>query len=552
MNVSPDRRQRWRCIPLIGCLAAAPSAWPQATPLVAPDASTEASASRPEGPRLQVTGFQVQGNSLLPDEQLQAALAPFAGQRTAQELQRAAAALQALYAQAGYGGVVAFVAPQSAADGVVTITVVEGRLAQVQVTGQRQFGENNVRASLPALAEGRTPRLKLLDAQITMANENPAKQVQVLLQPGARAGETDARVTVIEQPLQHWTATLDNRGNQRTGRLRASLGWQHANLSDRDDVLTLNAQTAPDKPSAVKVLSGSYRLPLYAQRSFVDAYAAWSDVDGGTTSTVAGALSFAGRGRLAGVRGTLLLPRWGEADQRLALALDYRAYLNSCEIAGLPPGACGPAGESVSVQPLSLEYALQRPGAVTWGLAIGLHHNLQLGGGHARSSQFEAVRAGAEPHFTALRGTFFIGGAPMEGWDLQLRAAGQFTDHAMVPGEQFGIGGAASVRGYRERELAGDRGLQATVELTGPDLLRTGGGATLRALGFVDAGWVANRAGLPCETDRDECSLRALGLGLRGTAGRWQAQLFLARALKAAPQTDRHDLRAHVAVSTRF
>lgn len=551
MNASPDRQRRWRCIPLIGCLAATAPAWPQATPLVSPAAGAEA-ATRPDEPRLRVSGFRVQGNSLLPTAQVEAALAPYTGERSADELQRAAAALQALYARAGWGGVVAFVAPQSAADGIVTITVVEGRLARVQVTGQRQFSQANVRASLPALVEGGTPPLRLLDAQITMANENPAKQLQVLLQPGANPGETDAQVQVAEQPLQRWTATLDNRGNHRTGHWRASLGWQHANLSDRDDVLTLNAQTAPDKPSAVKVLSGSYRLPLYAQRSFLDAYAAWSDVDGGTTSTVAGALSFAGRGRLAGVRGTLLLPRWGEADQRLALALDHRAYLNSCEIAGLPPGACGPAGESVSVQPLSLEYSVQQAGAVAFGLAVGLHHNLQLGGGHARSSQFEAVRAGAEPHFSALRGTLFVGGQPLEGWDLQLRAAGQFTDDALVPGEQFGIGGAASVRGYREREVAGDRGLQATLELTGPELLRTGGGATLRALGFFDAGWVANRAGLPCESDRDECSLRAAGLGLRGSVGRWQAQLYLAQALKAAPQTDRHDLRAHLAVSTRF
>lgn len=551
MNASPDRRLRWRCIPLIGCLAATPPAWPQATPLVTPNPPADSAPA--DTPRLRVAGFRVQGNSLLPAAQVDAALAPYAGERSAEELQRAAAALQALYAQAGYGGVVAFVAPQSAADGVITITVVEGRLTRVGVTGQRQFSEGNVRASLPALTEGQTPRLNLLDAQITMANENPAKQLQLLLQPGANPGETDARVEVAEQPVRRWTATLDNRGNQRTGRLRTSLGWQHANLSDRDDVLTLNAQTAPDKPSAVKVLSGSYRLPLYAQRSFLDAYAAWSDVDGGTTSTVAGALSFAGRGRLAGVRGTMLLPRWGEADQRLALALDYRAYLNSCEIAGLPPGACGPAGESVSVQPLSLEYSLQRAGAVAFGLAVGLHHNLQLGGGHGRSSQFEAVRAGAEPRFTALRGTFFVGGQPLEGWDLQLRAAGQFTDDALVPGEQFGIGGAASVRGYREREVAGDRGLQATLELAGPELLRSGGGgATLRALGFFDAGWVANRGGLPCATDRDDCSLRALGLGLRGSVGRWQAQLVLAQALKAAPQTDRHDLRAHVAVSTSF
>ncbi|MCR5865501.1 ShlB/FhaC/HecB family hemolysin secretion/activation protein [Aquincola sp. J276] len=517
----------------------------------APPAVASAPAAA-EAPRLQVSGFRVEGNTLLPAERIDAVLAPHAGQRSVAELQAAAAALQALYAQAGYGGVVAFVPPQQQADGVVRITVVEGRLARVAIEGQKQFSADNVRAGLPALVPGSTPRLQALDTQIGMSNENPAKQLQVLLQPGAAPGETDARIVVSEQPLQRWTASLDNRGNRRTGHLRAGLGWQHANLSDRDDVLTLNAQTAPDKPSAVKVLSGSYRLPLYARHTFVDAYAAWSDVDGGTTTTVVGPLSFAGRGRLAGVRATLLLPRWGEADQRLALGLDYRAYLNSCRIAGLPEGACGSAGESVSVQPVSLEYSLQRGGALAYGLSVGLHHNLQLGGGRARSSRFEAVREGAQPRFTALRSTLQLGASPYEGWNLQLRAAGQFTNQAMVPGEQFGIGGAGSVRGYRERELAGDRGLQAALELLGPELLAGGADATVRALGFFDAGWVGNRRGLPCEEGRDECSLRAWGLGLRAALGRWQGTLHVAQALKAAPQTDRHDLRAHVAVSTSF
>ena len=40
--------------------------------------------------------------------------------------------------------------------------------------------------SLPALAEGRTPEVRLIDAQIQIANESPAKNVQVLLAKQAR------------------------------------------------------------------------------------------------------------------------------------------------------------------------------------------------------------------------------------------------------------------------------------------------------------------------------------------------------------------------------
>lgn len=542
-----DRRARRPWMPLLACLAAPVLAQP-ATPASEP---TPAAAPNAAAPRVQVTGFRVEGNTLLPAAQIDAALARFTGERSAAELQQAAAAVQALYAQAGYGGVAAYLPPQPTAGGVVTIAVIEGRLAKVKVEGAQQFSADNVRAGVPALAEGQPLRLQAIDAQIQMSNENPSKQLQVLLQPGAEAGQTDARITVTEQPVQRWTATLDNRGNSRTGHLRASLGWQHANIGGLDHVLSLQAQTAPDKPDAVKVLSGSYRIPLYAQLAFIDAYAAWSDVDGGTTSTVAGDLRFAGRGRLAGVRATRLLPRWGEADQRVALGLDYRAYLNNCQIAGLPDGACGPAGESVAVQPISLEYTIRRGGTLPLGLSVGIHHNLQLGGGRSSDEHFEGAREGAEPHFTLLRGSLFAAGAPAEGWELQFRAAAQFTGDALVPGEQFGIGGASSVRGYQEREVAGDRGVQATLELTGPELL-AGGERSLRPVAFADGGWVANRRSMPCLGNRDECTLASLGLGLRASAGRLQAQLFVAQALKTALRTDRNDLRAHVGVSYSF
>src|SRR5262249_11111830 len=161
---------------------------------------------------------------------------------------------------------------------------------------------------------------------------------------------------VTEDPVARWTVALDNRGNPNTGDWRASLGWQHANLSGRDDVFSALLQTSPDKPDAVKVASVGYRMPFYEQRIAVDAYAAYSDIKPGAVSTVVGNLQFNGRGNLFGARATRYFTRWNEYDQRISIGLDQREYLNSCEIAGLPPGACGPAGGSVSVQPLSLEY----------------------------------------------------------------------------------------------------------------------------------------------------------------------------------------------------
>lgn len=500
---------------------------------------------------VEVAAFEVLGNTLLPPAMIDAALASFKGRRTLAELEAAAASVQRLYAQQGYGGVVAFVPPQAPEGGAVRIQVVEGRLSRIEVRGAQHSSEAQVRASLPDLVVGATPRLRRIDGQLQIANENPARRTEVLLQPGAETGQIDAVVTVHETPVQRGTLSLDNTGSGGTGRWRLGLGWQHADLSGHDDVLSAQFVTAPQNPTRVKVFSGGYRLPLYRWLTVLDLYAAYSNVDGGSTPTAIGDLSFAGRGRLYGLRASHHLPRWGEVDQRLVLGLDRRDYLNQCSIVGLPEGACGPAGESVTVQPVSAEYVLRAGGELAWGLGLGLHHNLRLGGARTGAANFEAVRPGARPRFTALRLNAFVGLPVFEDWTLQARMAGQWTRHALVPAEQFGIGGANTVRGYTERELIGDQGGFASLELLTPALARDRLPG-LQGLIFFDAGAVRALHGAQCRLGRNRCTLASAGLGARAGHADTQLRLSLGVTLREGARTAKDKARLHAAFSHRF
>src|SRR5262245_41520037 len=93
-----------------------------ATPAAAQPPSDAAAAAAPV--RVQVLGFKVTGNTLLPEPAVAATLEPYKGERTLEELKQAAAAVQDLYAKAGYGAVVAFLPEQSSAAGIVEIRVV--------------------------------------------------------------------------------------------------------------------------------------------------------------------------------------------------------------------------------------------------------------------------------------------------------------------------------------------------------------------------------------------------------------------------------------------
>jgi hemolysin activation/secretion protein len=515
--------------------------------------------SQPAAPQVaatvEVSGFTVQGNTLLPMPDIQARLESFKGPVSVQRLRDAAAAVQDLYRRAGFGGVVAFLPEQTLGSGVVLIRVVEGKLDRIDISGQQQFSVENVLASLPDLVTGRTPNVRRIDAQIQLANESPAKTVQVLLQPGATPGTVAAKLTVAEQPVQRWTARADNTGSRANGRWRAALGWQHGNVLGQDHVFSTEWQTAPEDVSGVAVLSAAYRMPLYRQSMALDAYGAYSDVSSAKTATAAGDLQFSGRGHIVGARGTLYLPRWDTVDQRVSLGLETRDYLNDCSIAGLPQGACGSAGASVALQPLSLAYTAQAGGDLRAGGSVSLHHNLALGGSHTRQADFEAVRPGAVRRYTLLRASGQLA-LPVQDWGtLALRVSAQASGQPLVPGELFGLGGAQSVRGFEERELAGDSGLQASVEFSSPNLatqLPSLKDAELRVLLFADGGQVSSLKDAPCLPGQTRCHMASVGAGLRLAYQQAQLRLDVGVALSDATTTQRGDTRVHLGLIVSF
>ena len=513
-----------------------------------------APASEAASPQVTVRAFKVEGNTLLDAGLVQATLQPWVGQRSLADLRQAAQAVQGLYGKAGYGAVVAYLPPQPVADGVVTIAVVEGKLGRVTVQGNQRLSAARLRAALPSLVEGQTPRVRRIDAELQMANENPSRSVGVLLGPGGAPGEVEATIKVDEHSPHRFTVGLDNSGNERTGDYRLSLGWQHADLTGHDDVLNLQLQTSPTEASAVSVLSLGYRLPLVRQLAALEAFAAYSDVDGGAQALpgAGGDLRFSGKGHIAGLRAIWYLPRLGEYDQRLTTGLEYRAYLNNCGVNGLPSGACGSAGESVSVQPVTLEYAAQTGGPAPAQLSLALAHNLGLGGRHGAVADFEAVRPGAARRYTVLRAQGQFAFPVLEDWQFAARAAVQHSGDRLVPGEQFGLGGAASVRGYQERELAGDKGAALSLELVSPRLAWPGPAVDLRWLAFVDAGQVSNNGDLACRAGQSSCALASLGLGLRLGWGPVQLRLSVAQARQDAASTRSGDWRTHLALHASF
>lgn len=522
--------------------------------------SSALSFAQTQTERFDIDHIFVSGNTLLKPDEIEVTLKAFTGkQREYADIQRAIEALNQMYRSRGFS-VVWVVAPeQNLSTGVVMLRVIEAQLGKVTVEGNRYFDEANIRSSLPDLKEGVSPKAGAISANAQLANENPAKQVDIILRPGENQGVVNATVDIIDvRPLKAFM-TFDNTGNKQTGNYRLGVGVQHANLFNRDHVATFNYVTSPEKMSRISLYSGSYRLPLYSLGDSMDVIVAYSDANAGTTQTVAGPLNFSGKGTVYGLRYNQLLTRRGEYSHRLVYGLDYRAYENDCTLGSFGADGCGPAAVDVTVMPISMAYSgnWTKPGRVS-DFYASVSHNIPVAA-HGKNSDFNAARPspnggeGATSLYTILRFGASMVNAFESNWQIRAVLNAQYSSDALVSGEQFGITGGTAVRGFLEREIARDIGYHAALELYTPNVAGklVNHGGNLRLLLFTDVGQAINNqlAGEPMQ----QSTIASIGAGARWNIQRnFNVRFDFARVMVAGGSKEIGDLRGHISAYIGF
>lgn len=469
--------------------------------------ASSATTSDDEQLRFEITRFNVSGNTLLPAQQIDTLLAGYSGKaRDFGDVQRALEALEAAYHARGYKVVSIELPEQELTGGVVQLRVVETQIGRVSVRNNRYFDEANVRRSLPALHEGRTPNVDAISANLALANENPARQITLKLQEGEQNGEVDAVLEVKDENPWRVMASVDNTGTEQTGKTHAGVVLQHANLFGRDHLASLQYSTSAQEPGRVKVYGAGYHIPLYGLGDALDVYASYSNVDSGTVAAGAFNLAVSGKGSVYGARYTQVLAKHGDYASRLSYGADIKAFKSSVLLLGQQ------LGNDVTVHPLSIGYqgTLTQKGGEIGGQAT-LVRNIP-GGSRGAQADFTLARSGATADYTLLRLGASVTRAVGKDWLLRAIANGQYARDALIPGEQFGAGGATSVRGFAEREVSNDKGVGLNLEAYTPNLCTTSGW-NCRLLAFYDSAHVRRNHALPGELART--TLASAGLGAR-------------------------------------
>ena len=255
--------------------------WAQPATTNATNAATNAPAAKtnaPAGPVFSIQSYDVQGNTLLPTNVVTAAVSDFTGEKVGFDtIRQALSSLQLAYRGRGWATVSVGLPPQQITNGIVKVQVTEGRLAEINIVGNRWFSSNNVRSALPGLETNMFLNSKLFQAQLDVANGNRDRQIYPQIQPGPEPGTSALLLKVKDQFPLHGRFELNNVATPGTPELRGSASAQFNNLWQLEHSFGLAYGFALqdfkagdvsflDRP-LIANYSAFYRLPLGKQES---------------------------------------------------------------------------------------------------------------------------------------------------------------------------------------------------------------------------------------------------------------------------------------------
>jgi hemolysin activation/secretion protein len=308
-----------------------------------------------------------------------------------------------------------------------------------------------------------------LENYLHRLSRHPGRQVDAAISSSGKMGEVVLDFLVSENRPYVLYAQVSNTGVESTGDWRERLGFINYQLTDKDDILSLDYITSEfDETNS---FLGSYEIPvIYPNYLKVHTYGLWSEYDGDEVG-----LSSSG---FSGETASLGFEFISNPFVLNGFNFDVSAGFRWSDIEVINRTLDEEGNTQVSIP--YLEVAMNQR-----NLLGSIDASLSIEGNINSISANEPLgRGNIDPHWQLLKGYLqssvflepLIFGAAWNDrstWqsstlahelDFTLRFQHTLGDDRLIPQETFIAGGLYSVRGYRESVASGDSGIVMNLE----------------------------------------------------------------------------------------
>ena len=195
---------------------------------------------------IRVERFNFVGSTIFSQETLEKVVESFTQRLiTYGELSEAATAITQFYIDNGYYTSGAYLPSQNVTEGVVTIEILEGKLAEIDIAIEGRLNENYVRDRLAIATKTPLNVPDLLEALQLLQLDPLIRNIQSELASGTTPGTNILKVNVVVAPSFEFRATLDNGRVPSVGSFRRGGRFAETNLTGNGDKLNFNAFSLP-------------------------------------------------------------------------------------------------------------------------------------------------------------------------------------------------------------------------------------------------------------------------------------------------------------------
>jgi hemolysin activation/secretion protein len=431
-------------------------------------APTNAAGVAPGGPTFKVTGFTIEGNSIIPTDELQAQIASYVGQTlTLAQLYDVSDVLTRYYRAKGYG--LAYVAPpaQKITTGNVRLQVVEGRIGNINIQGNDRTRTAMLARRTQGLDKGDVYTDAAAERAALLMGDLPGVQSHITISPGADSGTSDLLFDVNER---HYggDASVDDYGRAAIGRWRVNVDAYIDSLTGSGD--QLSGGITHSEGNLLNFGKLAYLFPTGADSSLTTSFnRAFYHVGGPQF----GALGIEGSTQTGSVNWQYAQIRTQEKSLFWGVGLSHNTAKSA------PEGVPTTVTTNITLLQLSMIYDRQWKDQSTFTLNGNFWTN---GKSNADANLNDAEKFHFE--FDAGYNKPFA-----ENWLFTGQGSVAYSPDPLVDGDKYSLGGPGSVRGFQSAEARGDRGLFASGEVQ-RGIYHSDGGYALSWGVFVDAGEV--------------------------------------------------------------
>ncbi|MGK7955629.1 MAG: ShlB/FhaC/HecB family hemolysin secretion/activation protein [Crocosphaera sp.] len=378
------------------------------------------------------------------------------------------------------------------------IVVIEGNISQLKLIGRQKLHLNYVCDRL-FLGIGSPLNISELEEQLRLLSLNPLfETVDAKLQASGKQGLSIIEVTIKESERWKFGVGIDNFSPPSIGSNRSGTFLQNNNLTGWGDNISLSYYRSTTDGG--NTLDAIYKLPLNIREGTLQirVIPTWTRI----TQDPLDDLNITGNKQVYEM--SFRQPLWQNLSDEFALSVGFR-YQNGQTLINGEIAPIDNARNRSTIFQFGQDY-LSRDQQGFWFLRSQFNWGVDL---------FDAtIRSGSTPDSRFF--SWLFQAQRIQRWNdnnlMLVRTELQLTPDSLLPDQWFIIGGAESVRGYRQNVRFGDNGFRLSVENRITIMRNNINQSTLEIAPFIDMGsiWFANEN----NNSPDKKFLLGTGLGV--------------------------------------